>query len=40
VADWLGNIVTRYLIYEHLPRTPANVALTDIQAQHPNAAGP
>jgi hypothetical protein len=31
------HIVTRYLIYEYLPRTPANVALTDIQAQHPNA---
>jgi hypothetical protein len=32
--------VTRYLAFEYLPRTAANLALTDIQAQHPNATGP
>lgn len=32
--------VIRFLAYEYLPRTPANVALTDIRAQHPNATGP
>ena len=31
------HITTRYLTYEYLPRTAANVALTDIRAQHPNA---
>ena len=30
----------RYLVYEYLPRTDANLALTDIRAQHPNAVGP
>ena len=30
----------RYLAYEYLPRTEANLALTDIQAQHPDAIGP
>jgi hypothetical protein len=34
------QIVIRYLTYESLPRTPANLALTDIRAQHPNAVGP
>jgi hypothetical protein len=34
------RIVTRYLTYEYLPRTAANLALTDIRAQHPNAVGP
>ena len=34
------RIVERYLTYEYLPRTAANLALTDIQAQHPNAVGP
>jgi len=34
------DIVERYLTYEYLPRTEANLALTDIQAQHPNATGP
>ncbi len=32
--------VTRYLTFEYLPRTAANLALTDIHAQHPNAVGP
>ena len=30
------RIVERYLTYEYLPRTAANVALADIRAQHPN----
>ena len=30
----------RYLAYEYLPRTEANLALTDIRAQHPDAIGP
>lgn len=33
------HIVERYLIYEYLPRTAANVALTDILGQHPDATG-
>jgi hypothetical protein len=32
--------VERYLTFEYLPRTAANLALTDIQAQHPDATGP
>jgi hypothetical protein len=32
--------VTRYLTFEYLPRTATNLALTSIQAQHPNATGP
>jgi hypothetical protein len=32
--------VMRYLTFEYLPRTPANLALTSIRAQHPNATGP
>jgi hypothetical protein len=34
------HLVTRYLTFEYLPRTAANLALTDIEAQHPNATGP
>jgi hypothetical protein len=34
------HIVERYLTYEYLPRTAANLALTDIRAQHPGATGP
>jgi len=37
---WRFKIVARYLTFEYLPRTAANVALTDIVAQHPNAGGP
>jgi hypothetical protein len=33
------QLVMRYLTYEHLPRTEANLELTDIRAQHPNATG-
>ena len=32
--------VARYLKVEYLPRTAANLALTDIRAQHPDATGP
>jgi hypothetical protein len=32
-----GGILTAI---EYLPRTAANLALTDIHAQHPNATGP
>jgi hypothetical protein len=32
--------VWRYLAYEYLPRTDANLALTDIRARHPDASGP
>ena len=31
------DVVGRYLTYEYLPRTEANLALTDIRAQHPGA---
>jgi hypothetical protein len=34
------DVVVRYLTFEYLPRTAANLALTDIRAQHPNATGP
>jgi hypothetical protein len=34
------DLVFRYRTFEYLPRTAANVALTDIEAQHPNATGP
>lgn len=34
------KFVARYLTFEYLPRTAANLALTDIVAQHPNAGGP
>jgi hypothetical protein len=33
------HVVTRFLTFEYLPRTDANLALTDIKAQHPNATG-
>jgi hypothetical protein len=36
---WL-DVVVRYQTFEFLPRTAANLALTDIRAQHPNATGP
>ena len=32
--------IARYLTFEYLPRTAANLAFTDIVAQHPNAGGP
>jgi hypothetical protein len=31
------DMVERILTFEYLPRTPANLALTDIRAQHPDA---
>jgi hypothetical protein len=31
------RVVMRYATFEYLPRTAANLALTDIRAQHPNA---
>jgi hypothetical protein len=34
------HLVMHYLTFEYLPRTTANLALTNIQAQHPNATGP
>ena len=34
------DVVVRFLAYEYLPRTHANLALTDIRAQHPHAKGP
>jgi hypothetical protein len=37
--EW-PNVVVRYLTFEYLPRTAANLALTDIRAQHPDATGP
>jgi hypothetical protein len=33
------DVVIRYPIFEYLPRTAANLALTDIRAQHPDATG-
>lgn len=35
-----GGTVTRFLVFEYLPRTAANRALTSIRAQHPHASGP
>ena len=32
--------VWRFVAYEYLPRTKANLGLTDIRAQHPDATGP
>jgi hypothetical protein len=32
------HIVMRYLTFEYLPRTAANLELTDIRAQHPDAS--
>lgn len=34
------RVVMRTLTFEYLPRTDANLALTDIRAQHPDATGP
>jgi hypothetical protein len=31
------GIIDRFLTFEYLPRTPANVALADIERQHPDA---
>ncbi len=33
-----GRDTYRFLAYEYMPATPANLALTNIQAQHPEAA--
>jgi hypothetical protein len=35
-----SRAVVRFSTFEYLPRTAANLALTDIRAQHPNATGP
>ncbi len=32
-----SGVVDRYLTFEYLPRTAANLALADIRAQHPDA---
>jgi hypothetical protein len=34
------HVVVRFQAYEYLPRTPANLALTNIGAQHPHAKRP
>jgi hypothetical protein len=34
------RVVMRILAFEYLPRTAANLALTNIRAQHPDATGP
>ena len=34
------DTVQRFSTFEYLPRTPANLALTDLRAQHPEAKGP
>jgi hypothetical protein len=39
-TDERFDVVWRYLLFEYLPRTSANLALTDIEAQHPNATRP
>jgi hypothetical protein len=42
-ASWTDerfDLVTRFSAFEYLPRTDANLALTDIRAQHPSATGP
>ena len=31
------DVVDRYLTFEYLPRSEANLALTDIRTQHPGA---
>ena len=36
----VSDIVSSYRTFEYLPRTAANLALTDIRAQHPDASGP
>jgi hypothetical protein len=33
-----GRDTYRLLAYEYLPATPATLALTNVQAQHPHAA--
>jgi hypothetical protein len=35
-----GRFTSDYVNYEYLPGTPANRALADIRAQHPDAVGP
>ena len=34
------RVVVHFVAYEYLPRTAANLALTDIRAQHPDATTP
>jgi hypothetical protein len=40
LGDFRYDIVRHILTYEYLPRTEANLALTDIWEQHPGAVGP
>ena len=40
IIEETPRAVIRFPTYEYLPRTPSNVALTNIRAQHPNATGP
>jgi hypothetical protein len=35
-----GSNITRFVAFEYLPRTAANLALTNIRVQHPHATGP
>jgi hypothetical protein len=36
-SDGTPSTFTRFIAFEYLPRTPANLALTSIRAQHPHA---
>lgn len=36
-TDGGGSVTLRFPVYERLPRTPANLALLSLRAQHPNA---
>ena len=38
--DGRRDLVVRFPVFEYLPRTNANLALTNLRAQHPDATGP